>query len=68
MSDGEWPNAERCPHCGSDTGYYVCETVRRRLLYKWDGTSDGASEEVGIYSGKVRRCIDCGRAAGKVDA
>lgn len=49
-----------CPHCGVVRRYAVKETVTRSLLYDADGNSEGATEDVCLYGGKVKRCL-CGR-------
>lgn len=48
-----------CKHCGNDSGYYVLETVRRKLYYTADDEEDGSESEDAIYSGKVKRCQQC---------
>ena len=50
---------KKCPFCGSDSGYYMIETVRRALYFDYDDEPSGASEDTTVYSGKRRRCMVC---------
>ena len=52
---------KKCPFCGSDSGYYMIETVRRGLYFDYDDVPVSASEDVTVYSGKRRRCVDCNK-------
>ena len=59
MQEKKMEELKKCPFCGSDSGYYMMETVYRGLFFDYDDTPIGASEDVTVYSGKRRRCIDC---------
>lgn len=48
-----------CPFCGDKHGYYITETVKRDLLFKWNGEPDGSTEDMTVYYGTRKRCINC---------
>ena len=50
---------KKCPFCGSVRGYYMMETIRRGLCFDYDDTPIGSTEDVTVYSGERRRCIEC---------
>ena len=50
-----------CPICGVVGRYFIKETVTRGLLYNAQGEPEGQTEDVCIYSGKVKRCLKCMR-------
>ena len=52
---------KKCPFCGSDSGYYMIETVHRGLYFNYDDAPLGSSEDITVYSGKRRRCVDCNK-------
>ena len=48
-----------CPKCGQVDCYYMKETVRRGLIFNAEGKSIDCTDEVGIYNGKIKRCLNC---------
>lgn len=52
---------DKCPHCGSERGYQMSETVRRYLYFTFDDEPNGCSEDMNVYSGITKRCIDCNK-------
>lgn len=56
---------EKCPYCGSKFGCYVMDTVRRGLVFRFDGEPDGATEEIPAYEGKRLRCLSCDKVVGR---
>lgn len=52
---------KQCPFCGSKEGYYMLEKAHRYLVFDFNNTPDGASEDVTEYTGKRKYCRSCYR-------
>lgn len=50
-----------CPFCGSETGYYMLERVHRYLMFDFNDTPDGATEDITEYIEKRMHCRNCGK-------
>ena len=50
-----------CPDCGKIKQYGVSEQVRRVLYFDANDNPCGVSEDYCVYSGKVKKCPNCGR-------
>lgn len=49
-----------CKKCGFVDKYYLVEHIRRCLIFDSDNNPDGATEDVALYQGSVKRCFKCG--------